>query len=325
MPHDHDDHTMPRREFLQIASTALAFGSTLLAVPHAVLAEGDGSGTGPGSGAGNGEGKKEKGKAVGASSANGALRIGCVSTAVEGGLMPSLVDSYRKAGGGEVKLIKDDGLYGPAMDGKYDLLISHFGHHDAEKFIQGGFGMWPRMVFSNQLCLAGPTSDPAGVRGMNDLVGAFKKIAEAKAPYVLNQTRPLTYLTEILWEAAGRPAKGEWFIRSGRMKRGAFEVAAEKNAYVIWGLTPFLREKKASHGALVPLVTADPLLQRVMVSVVVNPEKIRGVNRNAALAFQEFLLQPATQAKILKTHYTGAEQAIWAPAGRQNAGYLLPG
>lgn len=293
-----------RRAFLKLATTALAVGPTILAsaTTHAA---------GP----------------VTAGAANaGVVRIGSVSTAVEGGLLPGLVRSFNSQNGIQALLTLDDEPYQPQKVGRYDLIISHFGHRDAEEFIfDKRLGLWPRTVFSNQICLIGPTSDPAKVRGMTDLVHAFRRIAAARAPYVLNRIKGVSYLTEILWEAAGRPAKGSWFIDSpGAGKRDAIALAAEHKAYVIWGLTPFLREKKVAHGALMPVVTADPLLQRIMVSVVVDPERVPGVNTAGASRFQEYLLEPATQARILTTHYAGHKEAIWAPAGRNNAGAVLP-
>ena len=295
-----------RREFLKLASTALAIGPGILASATAHAADSAATTT--------------------VAPNSGVVRIGCVSTAVEGGLLPGLVKSFNSQDSVRAVLTQDDDPYEAEKVGKYDLIISHFGHRDTEEFIfDKRLGLWPRTVFSNQICLIGPTSDPARVRGMTDLVQAFRKIAATNSPYVLNKIKGVTYLTEILWEAAGRPAKGSWFIDSpGAGKKDAIALAAEHKAYVLWGLTPFLREKKVAHGALMPLVTADPLLQRIMVSVVVDPEHVPGVNLAGASRFQEYLLAPSTQARMLTTHYAGHKQAIWAPAGRNNAGAVLP-
>jgi len=61
-----------------------------------------------------------------------------------------------------------------------------------------------------------------------------------------------------------------------------------------------------------------------MVSVVVNPERVSRVNADGASKFQKYLLSPAIQARILEIHYPGIKQALWAPAGRHNAGSSLP-
>ncbi len=188
-----------------------------------------------------------------------------------------------------------------------------------------GRGLWPRTVFSNQLGLFGPPADPAKIRGLTSLVQAFRQIARTQAPYVMNDTHGLKYLTEILWCATGRPPKGGWFIDPGISKRDAIALAAERAGYVFWGLTPFLREQRAVPRRLEPLVTADSMLQRLMAAVVVNPERVPGANAAVATKFQQYLLSPSTQAKVLGIHYPGIDQAVWAPAGRHNPGSVLPG
>jgi tungstate transport system substrate-binding protein len=300
-----------RRKFLKLATTAIAAGPAILTGTESALAA-----------ASAGMAGKNSKKAAAADPR--LVRVASVSTAVEGGLLPVLIKQFRAETGLKVDLTRDDDLYGPAREGKFDLAISHFGHRDVESFILNGFGQWPRTVFSNQVGLFGPPSDPAKVRGLPSLVQAFRQIAQAKAPYVMNETHGLRYLTEIAWHAAGKPPKSPWFINPGVNKKDAILLAAERGAYVMWGLTPFLREQKAARGRLVPLVTADPILQRIMVSIVVNPERVPGVNASGASRFQEYLLLPATQAKILETHYPDIKQATWAPAGRHNAGSALP-
>ena len=70
---------------------------------------------------------------------------------------------------------------------------------------------------------------------------------------------------------------------------------------------------------LEPLVTGDPVFQRIMVAIVVNPKTVRGVDNAGAEAFQAFLLTPATQAKIASFRYPDLNQQVWWPAGRHNS------
>lgn len=251
------------------------------------------------------------------------VRVASVPTAVEGGVLPSLAEPFRRETGLNVAVSTTDEPYDAAERGAADLVISHFGHKDTERFVLKGLGSWPRTVFSNQLGLIGPRSDPARIRGLHSLVQAFRQIASARAPYVVNETRGLRYLTETLWCAVGRPSRAGWFIENGASKSNAIAVAAERGGYVLWGLTPFLRERRWRAHGLEPLVTADPLLQRLMVSVLVNSERVAGVDSAGAARFQRYLLSPATQARILDVHYPGIPEAMWAPAGRHNPGYAL--
>ena len=75
---------------------------------------------------------------------------------------------------------------------------------------------------------------------------------------------------------------------------------------------------------LEPLVLGDPLLQRMLVSIVVKDSKTAGVNGSGARALQTFLLSPATQARIRDVRYPGAEGVQWVPGARHNRTAILP-
>lgn len=251
------------------------------------------------------------------------VRVASVPTAVEGNVLPTLIAEFEERTKLRVSLTATEGVYALAHAGKVDLAISHFGHKDAESFVMDGFGEFPRTIFSNQMALVGPPSDPARIRGMTDAGEAFKQIASTKSPFVLNGIDGIRYLVEILWNAAGRPAKDGWFIDEGRKKDDALVSASARGAYAFWGLTPFVRLIRATPLKLEPLVVADPLLQRILVSIVVRP-KIPGVNVEGAHALQAHLLSPVTQARIRTVRYPGADAVAWVPAGRHNRTSALP-
>ena len=48
------------------------------------------------------------------------------------------------------------------------------------------------------------------------------------------------YTEDLLWEAAGRPSKEGWFVDLGLREQQAVQAAAQRGAYTIWGLVPFL-------------------------------------------------------------------------------------
>jgi ABC-type tungstate transport system permease subunit len=71
------------------------------------------------------------------------------------------------------------------------------------------------------------------------------------------------------------------------------------------------------------LVTDDPLLHRMMVTVVVQPARIAGVNAKGAKALERFLIAPETQARIRAFRVPGFDGPVWWPAGRNNSGAFL--
>jgi tungstate transport system substrate-binding protein len=254
----------------------------------------------------------------------GLVRVASVKTAVEGNVLPALVADFEKTGGYRVELVPDEAVYTRAREGRADLVVSHYGHREAEDFVLDGLGEWPRTLFSNQMALVGPHDDPAQIRGLEDAGEAFRRIAATRSKFVLNDIDGVRYLTEILWNVAGRPDRAGWLLDEGHRKDGAIERTSELGAYSLWGLTPFLRVNGQTPLKVEPLVLADPLLQRLLVSVVVKPAKVPGVNADGARALQAYLLSPATQARMRSIRYPGDARVCWVPAGRNNRTAMLP-
>ena len=252
------------------------------------------------------------------------VRVASVKTAVEGSVLPALIDLFERSSALRVRLTTGTAVYDRARAGEVDLVISHYGHRDAEPFVLDGLGEWPRTIFSNQMALVGPPSDPAGVRDLDDAGLAFQRIAATKSKFLVNDLDGVRYLTEILWNAAGRPDRAGWMIENHGARDLAMQRASELGAYSLWGLTPFLRAGTVQPLALEPLVLADPLLQRMLVSIIVKPGGARRINTAGAVAFQRFLLAPSTQAQIRTIRYPGGRGVAWTPAGRHNRTAVLP-
>jgi len=251
-------------------------------------------------------------------SESAAVRLALVVVPDE--LLRPLLPDFQKQTGLRADIVytgKDP--YTVARAGKADLVISHYGHEGVEPFVTEGLGLWPHPVFANQMVLLGPPSDPARVRGLTDAAEAFRRIAASKSYFLSNSGAGAKYLEEILWRSAGIHEKGSWYLDSKLEGSQVARDAARKGAYVLWGLPPYLRLKRKGPLDLEPLVVRDPIFQRIMVAVVVNPKKVPGVNADGAVAFQNFLIAPATQARIRAFRYPDFDQQTWWPAGRHNS------
>lgn len=250
--------------------------------------------------------------------ADGPLRLAIVNTPKISGLIDDLVADYKASGGGDVSVYGGSDVFEKAREGEADLVIAHYGKADVERFVLDGYGWWPRTVFSNQLAIIGPKSDPAGIRGLSSGAEAIKKIAAAKAPFAVNALPGITYLTDILWLQAGSPDKGDWVLDPGVAKGQAMKFAEEKGAYTIWGAIPFLRFKEKHASTMDLLLTGDPLLQRIMAAIVVQPAKVSGTQPERAVKFVDYLLSSRAQARIASYRSAGVEQQLWWPAARHN-------
>ena len=234
-------------------------------------------------------------------------------------LRPLLPDFQKQTGIRADIVYTGNDPFAVAREGKADLVISHYGHEGVEPFVAEGLGLWPHPVFANQMVLLGPPRDPARVRGLTNAAEAFRRIAASKSRFLANDTAGAKYLEEILWTSAGVAEKGDWYLDLKSQGPQAARDAAQKGAYVLWGLPPFLRLKRQGPLDLEPLVVQDSILQRIMVAVVVNAKKVPGVNADGARAFQDFLIAPATQARIRAFRYPDFDQQAWWPAGRHNS------
>lgn len=247
------------------------------------------------------------------------VRLAIVNTPKISGLIDMLVKEFKTESGIDVEVYGGSDVYAKARAGEADLVISHYGKADVEAFVTERLGLWPKMVFSNQLAIIGPKSDPAKIKGLTSAAEALKRIAEAGAPFVVNELHGIGYISSVLWNAAGNPPKGAWYIEGGVSKGRSIKLAEERQAYVIWGAIPFLRFKDKHASAMELMVTSDPILHRVMASILVNPEKISGINAAGAAKFEQFLLTARVQALIAAYRSPGADVQLWWPAARNNA------
>lgn len=246
------------------------------------------------------------------------VRVALVVTP-EDVLRPLLPDFEMQTGHRAEIVFTGQDPYAVARNGIADVVISHYGHPGVEPFVMEGFGLFPRTVFANQAVLLGPPSDPAQIRGLADAVEGFRRIAQTQSSFLVNNSSGIKYLEDILWEGAGRPEKGSWYIDMGLDRQQAVQAADQRGAYVLFGLVPFLRLQRQRPLNLEPLILNDPLFPRIMVSVVVNPDQVPGVNVEGAQALQTYLMAPATQARIRAFRYPGLDHQGWWPAGRHNS------
>ena len=246
------------------------------------------------------------------------VRLVVVNTPEDSGLLRAILPEFERQTGLRVEVYSGEDLYDRARNGQADLAISHYGHPGLEPFIADGLGLWPRFVFGNQNVIIGPSSDPAHIFGLADAVEGFRRIAQSRSPFVVNNSGIPKYTEDLLWEFAGRPDKEGWYVDLGLREQQAVQTAAQRGAYTIWGLMPFLRYQEQTQVDLRPLIVNDSLLSRMMVSVVLKAEKFPQANVAGAQALEKYLLLPSTQARIKAFRYPGLDHALWWPSAREN-------
>lgn len=192
--------------------------------------------------------------------------------------------------------------------GDVDAVIVH-DRAAEDKFIAEGYGLNRRNFAYNFFLIAGPSSDPAGIKG-STATEAFKKIYEAgmKDPdtikFISRGDNSGTHSKEkIIWSKAGYKYEdvmnsGKWYIEAGKGMGPTLLMANEEQAYTLADISTFLAYTKKTNLTILPLVEADPVFLNVYAAIAVNPEKTQVNHLDIANKFINWLISPEVQGII---------------------------
>jgi tungstate transport system substrate-binding protein len=247
------------------------------------------------------------------------VRLATVMVPATSGLLRYLLPDFEKQSGYHVQVfVTTQDIYDVARSGAADLVISHYGFPGVEQFVLDGSGQWPHPIFASQAVLLGPPNDPASVHDAANLTEALRRIAATKSPFVANSDVNVAYVVDVTLDSAGQPDLAGWYRDTDLEGSEAVESAAALGGYMVWGVDPFLMYQAGHHLNLEILFSSDPLLQRIMACIVVNQKVSPTVNVPGAMALQQYLTSPATQARIAAFRYPNLTQQFWWPAGQNN-------
>src|SRR5262245_11693469 len=103
----------------------------------------------------------------------------------DSGLFGHILPMFKAKTGIDVRVVAQG--TGKALDtgrrGDADVVFVH-AKAEEEKFVADGFGVKRYPVMYNDFVLIGPKSDPAGIRGMGDVVAALQAIRAKVAPFI---------------------------------------------------------------------------------------------------------------------------------------------
>jgi tungstate transport system substrate-binding protein len=169
----------------------------------------------------------------------------------------------------------------------------------------------------NDFVLVGPKADPAMIAGSKDIVAAYKKIAEAKAPFASRGDKSGTHAAELrLWKTAGvDPAsgKGTWYRETGSGMGPTLNTAAGMNAYAFTDRGTWLSFR--NRGDLVIVVEGDQRLFNQYGIMLVNPAKHAHVKKDMGQSFVDWVISPEGQ-KVIADYKIGADQLFFPNAKR---------
>jgi len=195
-----------------------------------------------------------------------------------------------------------------AENGDGDVVLVH-SKPDEEKFVASGFGVKRYDVMYNDFVIVGPADDPAKIAGLDDAPEAFKKIAEAKSPFVSRGDESGTNKAELrLWADAGidpKPASGTWYREAGSGMGATLNTAVGTHAYTLADRGTWLSFGNKRDFKI--LVEGDPKLFNQYGVILVNPEKHARVKAKEGQEFIDWLIGPEGQSAIASFKIDGEQ------------------
>jgi len=234
-----------------------------------------------------------------ATPANPALILATTTSTQDSGLLDVLIPLFQEQSGYTVQTVAVGS--GEAMkmgeEGNADVLLVHAPASE-KTFMEAGNGTDRFLVMHNDFIIVGPAADPAGIKGMTVATDAFKAIFNAGANFVTRGDDSGTHKKELaLWKSAELdPAGQAWYTETGQGMGASMTVASETESYILTDRATYLANK--DNYQLEILVEGDKSLLNVYHVITVNQTKWPKVNYEGALAFANFMIDPATQEVI---------------------------
>jgi len=236
--------------------------------------------------------------------------VASTTSTQDSGLFGYLLPLFKARSGIDVKVVALG--TGQALDtarrGDADVVFVH-AKSEEEKFLAEGFGVRRHPVMYNDFVLLGPASDPAGVKGTNDIAAALKALKAKGAPFISRGDRSGTHLAELkLWKDAGidiAAEKGPWYKAIGQGMGAALNTASAADAYVLADRGTWLSFR--NKGNLVIAVQGDKRLFNQYGVMLVNPAKHPSVKKEWGQQFIDWLVSPEGQRAIAGYQINGEQ------------------
>ena len=244
----------------------------------------------------------------------GTLRLATTTSTDNSGLLKVILPRFEAASGLKVHVISVG--TGKAMklgeNGDVDALLVH-SRPDEDRFVAAGYGVERRDVMYNDFVLVGPASDPAKVRGMRDVIAAFRRILEARATFVSRGDDSGTEkMEQSYWKSVGSMPQGSRYLSVGQGMGEVLVMAGNQRGYTL--------SDRATYGAyrtrvdLAVLVEGDPRMFNPYGVIAVNPKRYRDVNFRGAMQFIEWITGPEGRRAIADFKVNGHQ--LFFPTAR---------
>jgi tungstate transport system substrate-binding protein len=238
------------------------------------------------------------------------------------GLYDHLLPLFTQKTGIAVKVLAQG--TGQALDnarrGDADVVFVHAKFSEL-RFIAEGHGVKRFPVMYNDYVLVGPKSDPAGIKGMDDVAEALRTIRDKQATFMSRGDQSGTHLAELaLWNKdAGiniEMENGAWYQSIGRGMEATLHMANARGGYVLSDRGTWSHYKNKD--GLQILLAGDKRLFNQYGVILVNPDKHPNVKKQFGQQFIDWLVSPDGQ-KAIADYKINGEQLFFSNANDPNS------
>ena len=247
--------------------------------------------------------------------------IASTTSTQDSGLYGHLLPIFTQMTGIAVKVLAQG--TGQALDtarrGDADVVFVHAKFAEL-RFIAEGHGVKRFPVMYNDFVLVGPKSDPAGIKGTDDVAQAFKTIRDKQASFISRGDHSGTHLAELaLWNKdVGidiEKDNGAWYEPVRKAMDATLHVASARDGYVLSDRGTWINFQ--NKGNLQILVAGDKRLFNQYGAILVNPDKHPNVRKELGQAFIDWLVSPDGQ-KAVTDYKINGEQLFFPNADDPN-------
>jgi len=177
-----------------------------------------------------------------------------------------------------------------ALDGECDATLTH-SFADEQRALSSFIVVDRREVMHNRFIIAGPPEDPAGIRGLEDPNEAFRRILDARSPFLSRGDGSGTHAAEQqAWASItgfNQPPEAPWYRLAGKGMAATLLEAGKLGAYTLCDLAVW--KVWGEESGLELLVGPEGRMANQYVAMRVNPDAFPDVNEEGARAFLDFI------------------------------------
>ena len=250
---------------------------------------------------------------VGLRDNNAVLRLGSTTSTKDSGLLDHLIPLYEANSGIDIVLIaKGTGAaIRDGLNGQIDALLVH-NHHREQKLIDQSFALSRQPIMSNTFLIVG---SKAQTQETDDLELILQQFVLGKRGLFLSRGDDSgTHAAELrLWAHYGlNPSTfGNWYATTGTGMGQTLITANANGAATLVDEATWARHKSRGDLAILFRDSGDDeplaILENLYSYLVLNPDKIPGIQKTLAEDFGIWLSGPEGQAAIAAYHIEGMQ------------------